>query len=96
MSRTALGISIPTLRKHYFRELKREALGAQAAQGDAAVSLADEEANAGNATSIDKLFKRIDKLELGELEARSQPRRKRAKPEGQEGTAARGRRRDRR
>jgi hypothetical protein len=61
-----LGISVPTLRKHYFREL-REKLGARKRLKATLLFTLAKEAEAGNASAIDKLFKRLDKLEVAEM-----------------------------
>lgn len=61
-----IGVSVPTLRKHYFREL-REKVSARRRLKATLLYRLMEQSEAGNATAIDKLFKRIDKMDLADL-----------------------------
>ena len=54
-----MGVSLPTLRKHYFRELRDKVSARKQLKASLLFNLARGAAE-GNATSIDKLFKRID------------------------------------
>ncbi|QMV00153.1 hypothetical protein GHV40_01020 [Devosia sp. D6-9] len=62
----ALSITPPTLRKHYFRELKAKAEARARVEGKLLASLMDQ-AEAGNVTAIDKYFKRLDRHDLKRL-----------------------------
>jgi hypothetical protein len=62
-----IGISVPTLRKHYFRELRDKLSARRQLKATLLYRLA-EQSEQGNASAIEKLFKRIDKLELVELQ----------------------------
>lgn len=59
----ALGITMPTLRKYYFRELRVKA-DARARLDAKAVDALLAQVEAGNASAIALLFKRIDRLDL--------------------------------
>lgn len=61
-----LGITVKTLRKHYFRELADKRRANRMLKATLLTSLM-KEAEAGNATAIDKLFKRLDKHDLALL-----------------------------
>lgn len=62
----ALGITPPTLRKHYFRELKARAEARARVEAKLIDSLMAE-VGAGNVSAIDKMFKRLDRLDLARL-----------------------------
>lgn len=57
---SALSISVPTLRKNYFRELKQK-LDARARLEAALYQSLFQEATAGNVAAIDKYLKRLDR-----------------------------------
>lgn len=76
-----LGISIPTLRKHYFRELKEKASARRQLKATLLYRLM-QEAESGNATAIDKLFKRLDKTDLDELADAVKGRGEKKEPKG--------------
>lgn len=59
----ALGISPPTLRKHYFRELRAKLEARQRLEGKLLASLIGE-VDKGNVSAVDKLFKRLDRHDL--------------------------------
>jgi len=59
----ALGISGPTLKKHYFRELKSRLEARQRLEGKLLGALM-KEVDAGNVSAIDKVFKRLDRHDL--------------------------------
>jgi len=59
----ALGISGPTLRKHYFRELKSRLEARQRLEGKLLGALM-KEVDAGNVSAIHKVFKRLDRHDL--------------------------------
>lgn len=59
----ALGISEPTLKKHYFREL-RSRLEARLRLEGKLLSAMAREVDAGNVSAMDKLFKRLDRHDL--------------------------------
>lgn len=61
-----IGVSVPTLRKHYFRELKDKASARRQLKATLLYRLM-EQSEQGNATAIEKLFKRLDRTELTEL-----------------------------
>ncbi|WP_075216089.1 sigma factor-like helix-turn-helix DNA-binding protein [Mongoliimonas terrestris] len=64
----ALGVTPPTLRKHYFRELKEKAEARARVEGAALAALV-EQARTGNVQAIDKLlarFARLDEKALSE------------------------------
>jgi DNA-binding transcriptional ArsR family regulator len=73
----ALSITPPTLRKHYFRELRARLEARHRLEGKLLAALA-KEVNAGNVSAMDKLFKRLDRHDLA-TGATSQPTRQ-AKP----------------
>lgn len=56
----ALSITPPTLRKHYFRELKSRAEARFRVEAKLLTKLMDE-ADAGNVSAIDKYMKRLEK-----------------------------------
>jgi hypothetical protein len=59
----ALSITPPTLRKHYFRELRSRLEARQRLEGKLFAALLAE-VDKGNVTAIDKLFKRLDRHDL--------------------------------
>lgn len=59
----ALSITPPTLRKHYFRELRSRLEARQRVEGKLLLKLLDE-ADKGNVSAIDKLWKRLDRHDL--------------------------------
>lgn len=59
----ALSISAPTLKKHYFRELRARLEARQRVEAKLLVKLLDE-ADKGNVSAIDKLWKRLDRHDL--------------------------------
>lgn len=59
----ALSISVPTLKKHYFRELRSRLEARQRVEGKLLLRLIDE-ADKGNVTAIDKLYKRLDRHDM--------------------------------
>ena len=59
----ALGISGPTLKKHYFRELKSRLEARQRLEGKLLSALM-KQVDAGNVSAIDKAFKRLDRHDL--------------------------------
>ncbi|MFZ3483900.1 hypothetical protein [Sphingomonas sp. 3-13AW] len=59
----ALGISEPTLKKHYFREL-RSRLEARLRLEGKLLSAMAREVDAGNVSAMDKLFKRLDRHDM--------------------------------
>lgn len=69
-----MGITLPTLKKHYFRELSDKRSAVSRLKATLLFRLMSE-AEAGNATAIEKMFKRIDKMELAELSQAVQDRR---------------------
>lgn len=73
----ALSITPPTLRKHYFRELRARLEARHRLEGKLLAALA-KEVDAGNVSAMDKLFKRLDRQDLA-TGATSQPTRQ-AKP----------------
>ncbi len=79
----ALSITPPTLRKHYFRELKVKVEARARVEARLLASLMTE-AEAGNVSAIEKYFKRLDKSDLARLAARvaSQPDNSSADKEG--------------
>lgn len=60
----ALSISVPTLKKHYFRELAAKLEARQRVEGKLLGALM-KEVDAGNVSAIDKVFKRLDRHDLG-------------------------------
>jgi hypothetical protein len=76
-----LGISVPTLKKHYFRELKEKVSARRQLKATLLYKLMSE-SEAGNASAIEKLFKRLDKMELSELEAAVRARGDKREPKG--------------
>lgn len=62
----ALGITPPTLRKNYFRELKVRAEARARVEARLIGSLM-REAEAGNVSAIDKYFRRLEKADLDAL-----------------------------
>lgn len=56
----ALSISVPTLKKHYFRELRARLEARQRLEGKLLLSLADQ-VEKGNVSAIDKLYARLDR-----------------------------------
>lgn len=73
----ALSITPPTLRKHYFRELRARLEARHRLEGKLLAALV-KEVDAGNVSAMDKLFKRLDRHDLA-TGATSQPMRQ-AKP----------------
>ncbi|MGE3396015.1 MAG: hypothetical protein AB7H79_03835 [Sphingomonas sp.] len=72
----ALSITPPTLKKHYFRELRARLEARQRVEGKLLVKLLDE-ADKGNVSAIDKLWKRLDRHDmqlLGGQVKKSKPR----------------------
>lgn len=59
----ALSITPPTLRKHYFRELRSKLEARQRLEGKLLAALLSE-VDKGNVSAIDKLFKRIDRHDM--------------------------------
>ncbi|MFW2829887.1 hypothetical protein [Sphingomonas sp. ID0503] len=59
----ALSISAPTLRKHYFRELRSRLEARQRLEGKLLTALLAE-VDKGNVSAIDKVFKRLDRHDL--------------------------------
>ncbi len=59
----ALSISVPTLKKHYFRELAAKLEARQRVEGKLLGALM-KEVDAGNVSAIDKVFKRLDRHDL--------------------------------
>jgi hypothetical protein len=59
----ALSISVPTLKKHYFRELRDRLEARQRVEGKALMALV-EQVEKGNAAAIALLFKRFDRHDL--------------------------------
>lgn len=59
----ALAITPPTLRKHYFRELRGRLEARHRVEGKLLVALLTE-VDKGNVSAIDKLFKRFDRHDL--------------------------------
>jgi len=59
----ALSITPPTLRKHYFRELRVKAEARSRVEARLLGALMAE-AEAGNVTAIDKYFKRFDRFDI--------------------------------
>lgn len=59
----ALSITPPTLRKHYFRELRDRLEARQRLEGKLFSALLAE-VDKGNVSAIDKLFKRMDRHDL--------------------------------
>ena len=59
----ALSITPPTLRKHYFRELRSRLEARQRLEGKLLSALV-KEVDAGNVSAVDKLFKRLDRHDL--------------------------------
>jgi hypothetical protein len=59
----ALGITPPTLKKHYFRELRSRLEARQRLEGKLFAKLLDE-ADKGNVSAIDKLWKRLDRHDM--------------------------------
>lgn len=59
----ALSITPPTLRKHYFRELRSRLEARQRLEGKALLALVNQ-VEKGNASAIDKLFKRLERHDL--------------------------------
>lgn len=57
---SALGITPPTLRKHYFRELRSRTEARQRVEGKLLSALLAE-VDKGNVSAIDKLYKRLDR-----------------------------------
>lgn len=59
----ALGITPPTLRKHYFRELRAKLEARLRLEGKLLAALMAE-VDSGNVSAIDKVFKRLDRHDL--------------------------------
>lgn len=59
----ALSITPPTLRKHYFRELRCRLEARQRLEGKLLVSLLNQ-VDDGNVSAIDKFFKRLERHDL--------------------------------
>jgi hypothetical protein len=59
----SLGISEPTLKKHYFRELRSRLEARQRLEGKLLSALM-KQVDAGNVSAIDKVFKRLDRHDL--------------------------------
>lgn len=66
----ALSVSVPTLKKHYFRELRQRLEARQRIEGKLVGALL-REVDKGNVSAIDKLFKRLDKHDLALLADRA-------------------------
>lgn len=78
----ALGISVPTLKLHYFaraeiRQIKRNARAVVEAE---LLARLNEQSKAGNVGATDKLLKRMDKAQLGKVAPA--PRKAKEKPKG--------------
>lgn len=65
----ALSISTPTLKKHYFRELRSRLEARQKLEGKLLSALLSE-VDKGNVSAIDKVFKRLDKHDMALLAMR--------------------------
>jgi len=69
---TAIGVSVPTLRKHYFSECQKRrdaALKLEATQ----LSRLNEQAQEGNVTAEKELFKQLDRLRMRDQAASFAP-----------------------
>jgi hypothetical protein len=79
----AIGVSVPTLRKHYFSEVEQWRV-ARLKLTAAQLERLNDEAEQGNVAAIKELFKRIDKATIAELATRvaNRPEAK-PKPAGQ-------------
>lgn len=69
----ALSVSAPTLRKHYFRELKARAESRARLDGMLLAALL-REVEAGNVSAIDKYFKRLDRHDLAGFARPTKPK----------------------
>jgi hypothetical protein len=65
----ALSITPPTLRKHYFRELRSRLEARQRLEGKLLAALL-KQVDDGNVSAIDKLFKRLDRHDLATMSDR--------------------------
>ncbi|SEM88324.1 hypothetical protein SAMN05192583_1393 [Sphingomonas gellani] len=77
---TAIGLSVPTLRKHYFAEVAKRA-AARLRMNMTQLSRLNDEAAKGNVTAEKELFKRLDKAALDQLSDQVAHHSKPAKPE---------------
>ena len=90
----ALSITPPTLRKHYFRELRSRLEARQRIEGKLLAALLTE-VDKGNVSAIDKLWKRLDRHDLKAVadkyssSARPTPAVKKGKKEEQRDAAGR-------
>lgn len=82
----ALSITAPTLRKHYFRELKARLEARHRLEGKLLGALA-KEVDAGNVSAIDKLFKRLDRHDLATGAATRIPKEARSPKKGKKEAA---------
>lgn len=71
----ALSITPPTLRKHYFRELKARLEARQRVEGKLMIAL-DREIAKGNVSAIDKMLKLLDRhdMRLGRVPSARPPK----------------------
>ena len=76
---TAIGVSVPTLRKHYFAEVKKRT-DARLRMEMTQLTRLNTAAAGGNVAAEKELFKRLDKAALAELADRAAHRGKAAKP----------------
>lgn len=75
----AIGLSVPTMRKHYFSAIKRFAVARLVVRGETLAQLATEAA-AGNVAAMKELSKEVDRGELRALGERIKDRGKSEKP----------------
>ncbi|HEY1605610.1 MAG TPA: hypothetical protein VGF77_08415 [Allosphingosinicella sp.] len=73
----ALSITPPTLRKHYFRELRARLEARQRLEGKLLAALLSE-VDKGNVSAIDKLYKRLDRHDAFVPGRLAQPRKGKA------------------
>lgn len=78
---SALSITPPTLRKHYFRELRARLEARQRLEGKLLAALMTE-VDKGNVSAIDKVYKRLDRHDLATGMAPSAVRPKKAAKKG--------------
>jgi hypothetical protein len=83
----AIGITMPTLRKHYFRELRCLDAARLRLKSKAAMALV-RKVEAGDTSAIALLFKRLDKQDLATLAAAVAGRGADAKPAAPKGKKA--------
>jgi len=76
----ALSITAPTLRKHYFRELRGRLEARQRLEGKLLSALLAE-VDKGNVSAIDKLWKRLDRHDLAVPRPQPKPTKKLGKKE---------------